>query len=354
LIVQNVKLCYDVRRKNFCGVFMFEKQIGIDLGTVNILVYVKGRGIVVQEPSMVAISVKDSRIVAVGREAQQMLGRVPDAIEVARPLREGVIADYSITEAMLRFYIEQLVGRVRLFPVELMVSTPVGVTSVERRAVQDAARKSAKLAYTIEEPLAAAIGAGMPIDTPTGNMVVDIGGGTSEAAVIAMNGIVTGNSVRVGGLKLDEEIAAYIRRKYNLVIGEQTAEQIKIELGSALPLEEEKTMEVKGRDQIAGLPRTITFTTQETTEALAEPLATIMGMVKGVLQETPPELASDIIDRGMIVAGGGALLRNIDKLLTRETGVPCYVAENPMACVALGAGRALKIREALERARSYD
>jgi len=334
---------------------MFEKQIGIDLGTVNILVYVKGQGIVIQEPSMVAISIKDNKIVAVGAEAQVMLGRVPDAIEVARPLRDGVIADYWVTEAMLRFYVGQIVGRLRLFPTELMVSVPVGVTSVERRAVQDAARKSAgKLSYLIEEPLAAAIGAGMPIDTPTGNMVVDIGGGTSEAAVIAMNGIVTSNSVRVGGLKLDDEIASYVRRKYNLVIGEQTAEQVKIQLGSALPLEEELSMEVKGRDQIAGLPRTIKLSTQEVTEALTEPLAVIVSMVKSVLEETPPELASDIIDRGMIITGGGALLRNVDRLLTKETGVPCYVADNPLACVALGAGKSLKVRDALERARSYD
>lgn len=334
---------------------MFEKQIGIDLGTVNILVWVKGRGIVIQEPSMVAISVKDNKIVAVGKEAQVMLGRVPDAIEVARPLREGVIADYWVTEAMLRFYVEQIVGRVRFFSPELMVSTPVGVTSVERRAVEDAARKAAgKNAYTIEEPLAAAIGAGLPIDTPTGNMVVDIGGGTAEAAVVAMNGIVTSNSVRVGGLKLDEEIAAYVRRKYNLIIGEQTSEQVKIDIGSALPLDEELSMEVKGRDQIAGLPRTITLTSSEVTEALSEPLSVIVSMVRSVLEKTPPELSSDIIDRGMIITGGGAMLRNIDKLLTKETGVPCYAAENPSACVALGAGKAIKMREALERARSID
>lgn len=334
---------------------MFEKQIGVDLGTMNILVYVRGRGVVVQEPSMVAISIKDNKIVAVGAEAERMLGRVPEAIEVARPLREGVIADYWVTEAMLRFYVDQMVGRVKLFPIELMVSTPVGVTSVERRAVHDAARKAAgKLAYTIEESLAAAIGAGMPVDTPTGNMVIDIGGGTSEAAVISMNGIVTSNSVRVGGLKLDEEIAAYVRRKYNVIIGEHTAEQIKIKLGSALPLDETHSMEVKGRDQISGLPTTINVITQEATEALSEPLSIITSMVKSVLAETPPELASDIIDRGMIITGGGALLRNIDKLLTRETGVPCYVADNPLACVALGAGRALRFREALERARSYD
>jgi rod shape-determining protein MreB len=221
--------------------------------------------------------------------------------------------------------------------------------------VLDAARKAAgKQSWTIEEPLAAALGAGMPIDTPTGNMVVNIGGGTSEAAVVSMNGIVTSSSIRVGGLKLDEEIASYIRRKYNLMIGEQTAEKIKIQLGSALPLDEELFMEVKGRDQIAGLPRTISLATQEVTDALSEPLSAIVSMVVNVLEETPPELASDIIDRGMIITGGGALLRNIDRLLTQETGVPCYIADNPMACVALGAGMALRIREAIERSRSYE
>lgn len=332
---------------------MLEKKVGIDLGTVNILIYVKGRGIVLQEPSIAAISVKDTKIVAVGEEARRMLGRVPEAIEVARPLQNGVIADYWVTETILRFYVDRLVGRFRLFPPQVMVSTPVGVTSVERRAVEDAARKAAgREAYTIEEPLAAAIGAGMPVNTPTGNMVVDIGGGTSEAVVIAMNGIVCSQSIRVGGIRIDESIAAFVRRKYNLLIGEQTAEEIKIKLGSATPLEEKLTMEVKGRDQVTGLPRTISITTQEVTEAMTEPLGSIIGVVKSVLEETPPELASDIIDRGMIITGGGALLRNIDRLLTEETNVPCYVADNPIACVALGAGRALDMREALERARA--
>jgi len=334
---------------------MFSKQIGIDLGTVNMLVYVKGRGIVIQEPSMAAISIKDNKIVAVGSEAQVMLGRVPEAIEVARPLRDGVIADYYVTERILDFYVKQVMGPVRLFQPELMVSTPVGVTSVERRAVLDAARKVAgKMAFTIEEPLAAALGAGMPVDTPTGNMVVNIGGGTSEAAVISMNGIVTSNSIRVGGLRLDDDIASYVRRKYNLMIGEQTAEIIKLQMGSALPLTENWHMEVKGRDQISGMPRTIVLTTQEVTDALTESLAAIVNMVKSVLEETPPELASDIIDRGMIITGGGGLLRSIDRLLTAETGVPCYVADDPLSCVALGAGQSLLIREALERARSYE
>jgi rod shape-determining protein MreB len=330
---------------------MFEKRIGIDLGTTSILIYMKGRGIVLQEPSIVAISQNEDRIVAIGEEALAMLGRVPEAIEISRPLRNGVIADYYVTERMLDFYIERLVGRFRLFPPEVMISTPVGITSVERRAVEDAARKAArKQAYTIPEPLAAAIGAGLPIDTPTGNMIVDVGGGTSEAAVIAMNGIVTYDSVRTAGMKLDDAIINYVRRKYNLVIGEQTAEEIKIKIGSAIPMDETLEMEVKGRDQVAGLPRSIKITSNEVTEAITEPLTAITGVVKSVLEKTPPELASDIIDRGIIITGGTALLRHLDTLLTQQIGVPCYVADNPIACVALGAGMALEIREALERA----
>ena len=329
---------------------MFEKKIGIDLGTANVLVYVKGHGIVVQEPSMVAISIADNKIVAVGEEARTMQGRVPEAIEVLHPLRDGVIADYIVTEAMLRYFINRIAGRFRLFRPIVMVSVPVGVTSVEERAVRDAARQaSGRESYVIPEPLAAAIGAGMPIDTPTGNMVVDIGGGTSEAAVVAMYGIVVSSSVRVGGVKFDEAIASYVRRKYSLMIGERTAEEVKLAIGSALPLEETLEMEVKGRDQVAGLPRTISITSDEVTEALAEPLSSVVGVVRGVLEQTPPELASDIIDRGMVLTGGGALLRNVDRMLTQETGVPCYVAENPMACVALGAGRALDIYDAIRR-----
>ncbi len=332
---------------------MFEKKIGIDLGTYSILIYVKGRGIVLQEPSIVAISQNEDRIVAIGEEAQAMLGRVPEAIEITRPLRNGVIADYYVTERMLDFYIERIVGRFRLFPPEVMISTPVGITSVERRAVEDAARKAARRqAFTIPEPLAAAIGAGLPIDTPTGNMIVDIGGGTSEAAVISMNGIVTSDSIRVAGMKLDDAIINYVRRKHNLAIGEQTAEEIKLKIGSARPLEEPMVMEVKGRDQVAGLPRVIQITSDEVTEAISEPLAAISGVVKSVLEKTPPELASDIIDRGVIMTGGTALLRNLDRMLTEQIDVPCYVADNAIASVALGAGKALEIREALERAAS--
>jgi len=329
---------------------MFGKQIGIDLGTVNVLACEPGKGIVLQEPSVVAISLVDNRIVAVGEEARRMLGRTPETIEVSRPLKDGVIADYVVTEAMLRYFITKLCGRLRLFRPDVMVSVPVGVTSVESRAVHDASvQAGAREAYLIPEPLAGAIGADMPVHTPTGNMVVDIGGGTSEAAVIAVNGIVVSRSVRVGGNRLDGAIAAYIKRKYNLMIGDQTAEEVKIQIGSALPLEEELSIEVKGRDQVAGLPKTIRVTSGEVTEAMAEPLAAIVGMVKSVLERTPPELSSDVIDRGMIMTGGGALLRNIDRLLTQETGVPCYVAENPIACVVIGAGRGLLNYEVLKR-----
>ncbi|MBC7251235.1 MAG: rod shape-determining protein [Anaerolineae bacterium] len=321
---------------------MFVKQIGIDLGTVNVLVYVKGKGVVIQEPSVVAISVNENKIVAVGNEAREMLGRTPDTIEVMRPMRDGVIADYVVTEAMLRYFVEKVCGRFRLFKPRIMISVPVGVTSVESRAVHEAALQAGgKDVYLIPEPLAAAYGAGMPIGTPTGNMVVDIGGGASEAAVVSMNDIVVSSSVRVGGNRIDEAIMNYIRKKYNLIIGELTAEEIKIKIGSALPLDEELKMEVQGRDQVAGLPRTIVISSGEVTEAIAEPLAAIVNVVRAVLEKTPPELSSDIIDRGMAIVGGGALLRNIDRLLTRETGVPCYIADNPIACTAIGAGKGL-------------
>jgi len=329
---------------------MFARQIGIDLGTVNVLVFVRGKGITLREPSVVAISNNDNRIVAVGEEARAMLGRTPETIEVMRPMRGGVIADYVVTEAMLRYFISKVCGRFRLFRPEVMISVPVGVTSVESRAVRDAAIEAgSKTAYLIPEPLAAALGANMPIHTPTGNMIVNIGGGASEAAVIAVNGIVVSNSVRVGGIRIDEAIAAYIRRKYNLLIGDQTAEDIKIQIGSALPLEDELRMDVRGRDQVTGLPKTISITSGEVTEAIVEPLAAIAAAVRAVLEKTPPELASDIIDRGIVMAGGGSLLRNVDRFLTGETGVPCHVAEDPLACVALGAGKALEQYNVLKR-----
>jgi rod shape-determining protein MreB len=330
---------------------MFEKQLGIDLGTVNVLVCVRGRGVVLQEPSVVAISSDEYKIVAVGEEAKAMLGRTPDAIEVIRPMRDGVVADYRVTQRMLDYFPRKASGGgVRLFKPRVMVSVPYGVTSVERRAVREAALDAgAGRAYLIPEPLAGALGAGLPTATPSGNMIVDLGGGASEAAVIAMNGIVAANSVRVGGLRMDEAIAAYVRRKYNLMIGQPTAEEIKIRIGAALPLDEELEMEVQGRDQVAGLPRTISINSEEVTEALADPLAAILSVIKSVLEKTPPELSSDIIDRGMVVVGGGALLRKMDELISRETGVPVYIADAPIACVALGASIGLEQYQILRR-----
>lgn len=329
---------------------MLGKEMGIDLGTVNVLVYLKGKGIVLQEPSVVAISLGEEKIVAVGEEARAMFGRTPDVIEVMRPMRNGVIADYQVTERMLSYFMRKAGGLSRVFKPRVMISTPYGVTSVERRAVREAALDAgAGQAHLIPEPLAAAIGAGLPVGTPSGNMVVDLGGGTSEAAVISMNGIVTANSVRVGGVRLDDAIISYVRRKYNLMIGEPTAERIKIQVGSALPLEEPLVTEIQGRDQVAGLPRTIELTSDEVTEALEEPLAAMVSVIKSVLERTPPELSSDIIERGMALVGGTALLRKLDELITQETGVPAWVAEAPMACVAMGAGKALDIYHILQR-----
>ncbi|HEY2916094.1 MAG TPA: rod shape-determining protein [Candidatus Limnocylindrales bacterium] len=320
-------------------------NIGIDLGTANVLVHVEGRGIVIQEPSVVAVD-DDGRIRAVGEDAREMIGRTPGNIHAIRPMKDGVIADYVITEAMLRFFINKAMQgrmRLRLNGPQVMLSVPAGVTSVEKRAVKDAALKAgAREAFLIEEPLAAAIGANVPISGPSGNMVIDIGGGTSEIAVIALGGIVVSTSLRVGGNRIDEAIASYIRKKYNLMIGERTAEEVKIEIGTALPLERELSMEVRGRDLIAGLPRTIPITSSEVMEAIELPLQQLVAAVRSVLEQTPPELSSDIIDKGMVMSGGGALLRNIDKLLTQVTGVPCHVAENALNCVALGTGEALK------------
>lgn len=327
---------------------LFGKEIGIDLGTVNVLCYERGE-IVLHEPSIVAIQVEEQKIVAVGQEAKEMQGRAPETIEVMRPLRDGVIADYEVTERMLYYFIQKICGPLRLFKPRVMVSVPYGVTSVESRAVYQAALQAgSREALLIQEPLAAAIGAGLPISTPTGNMVIDLGGGASEAACIAINGIVAANAVRVGGIKLDEAIISYVRKKYGLIIGEPTAEDIKLRIGAAIPVEEELTMEVQGRDQVTGLPRTVTIATSEVVEAVQDPLHAIIGMVKSVLEKTPPELLSDTIDRGMVVCGGGALLRGIDKLLTKETGVPAYLADNPLACVAIGCGRALQMYELLK------
>ena len=330
----------------------FTPNIAIDLGTVNVLVHVQGRGVVLQEPSVVAIQEDGNKtiIVEVGRAAKEMYGRTSENLEVMRPLRDGVIADYFDTQSMLEYFIGKVSGRFQLRRPIVMISVPYGVTSVERRAVKEAALAAgAREVHQIPEPLAAAIGAGLPIGTPTGNMVVDMGGGSTEAAVISVNGIVCAESVRVGGVHLDEAIISYIRKKYNLVVGEPTAEAIKIKIGAAIELDTELDMQVQGRDQVAGLPKTITIRSGEVVEALTEPLTAIVNVVRAVLAKTPPELSSDIIDRGMALTGGGALLREIDTLLTRETGVPAYVADNPIACTALGAGKALSNLPILQR-----
>ncbi len=326
-------------------------EVGIDLGTVNVLVYVRGRGIVLQEPSVVAQEVNTGRVIAVGEEARAMLGRAPETLQVRRPLRDGVIADYRVTKEMIQKFLEKSVGQHRLFKPRLMVTVPFGVTQVERKAVKDAAFEAgAGRAYTIPEPLAGAIGAGLPIHTPGGHMVIDLGGGASEAAVLSVYGVVASSAVRVGGVRMDEAIVAFVRRKYNLMIGMSTAEEAKIRIGAALPLEGDPLhMEVQGRDQVSGLPRSVAINTDDVIEALEESLGIIIGMVKGVLERTPPELASDLIDRGMTLIGGGALLRNIDQLLTQETGVPVYVADAPMACVAIGAGKAIPLIPVLEQ-----
>ncbi len=319
------------------------RKIGIDLGTANVLVYVKGKGIVLSEPSAVALSTRDGRVRAVGAEAMAMLGREPESIEVVRPMRNGVIADYVVTEEMLRHFIGRAAGRFRLTRPEVMICIPAGVTSVEMRAVRYAAIEAgAGKAYLIREPLAAAIGANIPIAQPSGNLVIDIGGGTTEVAVISLNDIVVSTSVRVGGNRFDEAIAAYIKRKYNVLIGERTAEAVKIEVGSALPLDKPLVTQVRGRDQVTGLPRTIQVDSNEITEAIQEPLEAIVNAVRAVLVETPPELSSDIIDKGMVMTGGGSMLRRINDLLTEVTGVPCYVADQPASCVAIGTGLALE------------
>ena len=318
-------------------------KIGIDLGTANVLVFVQGQGITVREPSVVAIDA-DDRIVAVGTEAKEMVGRTPGSITAIRPLRDGVIADYVVTEAMLRYFIKKgTAGKISFGRPDVLVSVPAGSTSVEKRYVLDAARQAgAGKAYLIEEPMAAAIGAQLPISGPSGNMIVNIGGGTAEIAVLSLSDIVVAKSHRVGGNRFDEAIALYIRRKYNLMIGDRTAEQVKLEIGSALPLEEELTMSVKGRDMIAGLPREVMITSTEITEAMEVPLRNLTDAIRGVLEQTPPELSADIIDKGIVLSGGGALLRNIDRLITNVTGVAAHVAPDPLSCVAKGTGIALE------------
>jgi rod shape-determining protein MreB and related proteins len=329
---------------------LFVRKIGIDLGTANTLVFVPGQGVVVNEPSVVAVSIFDNTVLAVGNQAKEMLGRTPDSIVASRPLKDGVIADYRVTEAMLKYFINKVSGKVRLFRPEVMISIPAGITSTERRAVIDAAIKAgAKAAYIVKEPLLAAIGSGIPIHNAQGNMIINIGGGTSEIAVISLGGVVAAHSARVGGNKLDQAISDYVKRKYGLAIGERTAEEIKINIGSAIAQVKEDFMEVRGRDLMGGLPKMVRISSNEITEAMQDELREMINAIKKVFQETPPELAADVIDKGMVLSGGSANLRNLDQLITKTIGVPCYVAEDPLFCVIRGIGKALENLDVYKR-----
>jgi len=318
---------------------MLVRQLGIDLGTANTLVFIPKKGIVINEPSVVAISVDENKVLAIGLEAKEMLGRTPEMIKTYKPLKDGVIADYRITEAMLRYFIDKALGSWKIFKPELVISVPVGVTSTERRAVIDAAREAgAKEAYVAREPILAALGAGVPINSPAGNMIVNVGGGTTEIAVISLGGIVAWASVRIAGNKMDEAISDYIKRKYNLAIGERTAEEIKIQIGTAIPLKQKEELEIRGLDLTEGLPKNILISANEIAEAITPPLKDIIQGIKAVLAETPPELAADIMERGMLLTGGGSMLRNINELITKVTGVPSFVADEAIFCVAKGTG----------------
>lgn len=328
----------------------FNKRLGIDLGTANSLVYAAGQGIVLDEPTVVAVAVNDNRIVAVGNEAKEMLGRTPGHITATRPLKDGVIADYVVTEAMLRYFIQKVAGKSLFFKPEVMICVPAGVTQVERRAVLDATLAAgARVAYLIEEPLAAAIGAKIPIAQASGHMIVDVGGGSTEAAVISLGGIVVNRSAKVAGTKIDEATAQMIKKKFNLIIGERTAEEVKIQIGSAIAPTKETKMEVRGRDAATGLPRMVEVTGKEVTEAIQPILQHIVQAVKEVLEQTPPELGADIIDKGIVLAGGTSLLKNFDSYMTKMTGVPCHVAEDPLLCVVKGTGVALENIELYKR-----
>jgi rod shape-determining protein MreB len=323
--------------EKFLGIF--SSDIGIDLGTANTLVYVRDRGIVLREPSVVAIQAGSRRVLAVGEEAKRMLGRTPGNIIAVRPMKAGVIADFEITEAMLRYFIQKVHNKRRWVRPRVIIAVPSGITEVEKRAVVDSAKHAgAREVHLIEEPMAAAIGVGLPVQEPAGNMIVDIGGGTTEVALISLAGIVFSRSVRVGGDEMDEAIIQYMKRVYNLLVGERTAEEIKITIGSAYPLEEEKSMEVKGRDLVNGLPKTLTVTSEEIREALQEPVSTIVDSVRVTLERCPPELAADLVDRGVVMAGGGSLLRGLDKLIAEQTGLPVHVADDPLSAVAEGTG----------------
>lgn len=329
---------------------LFVRKIGIDLGTANTLVFVPKKGVVINEPTVVAISLFENEVLAVGNQAKEMIGRTPDTIVASRPLKDGVIADYRVTEAMLKYFINSVSGKVRLVRPEVMISIPAGITSTERRAVIDAAIKAgAKAAYIVKEPLLAAIGAGIPIHNAQGNMIINIGGGTSEIAIISLGGVVASHSARVGGNKLDQAISDYIKRKYGLAIGEHTAEEIKIAIGSAIALVKEEYMEVRGRDLMGGLPKMVRISSNEVTEAMQDELREIINAIKKVFQETPPELAADVIDKGMVLSGGSANLRNLDQLISKTINVPCYVAEDPLFCVIRGIGKALDNLEIYKR-----
>jgi rod shape-determining protein MreB and related proteins len=328
---------------------LFSNDIGIDLGTANTLVYARDRGIVLREPSVVAIQASTRRVLAVGEEAKRMLGRTPGNIIAIRPLKAGVIADFDITEAMLKYFIRKVQTN-RMVKPRVIIAVPSGITEVEKRAVKESAeRAGAREVYLIEEPMAAAIGVGLPVQDPAGNMIVDIGGGTTEVALISLAGIVFSRSVRVGGDEMDEACIQYMKRVYNLLIGERTAEEIKIQIGSAYPLEEEMTMEVKGRDQVNGLPKTLMVTSEEIREALAEPVSTIVEAIRITLERCPPELAADLVDRGLVMAGGGALLRGLDTLVAEQTGLPVHVADDPLSAVAEGTGVVLNEINLLRR-----
>jgi len=329
---------------------MLRKNIAIDLGTANTLVWVAGEGLVANEPTVVAISSEDNKVVAVGEDAKRMLGRTPESLIASRPMREGVIADYQVTEAMLRYFISKVTGRFQFFRPEVMVCVPAGCTQVERRAALDATLAAgASHAYLIDEPLAAAIGAGIPVSAPSGHMIIDSGGGATEAAVISLGGVVVHKSVRIAGNKIDEAIQDFLKKKHNLIVGDQTAEDIKIKIGSATLLPKEEKLEISGRDLVFGLPRSLVITSGEITEAIRGPLMQIVGAVKAVLEDTPPELAADIIDKGIVMSGGTSLLRNFDKLMTGETGVPAHVAEDPLLCVVRGTGLVLENIELWKR-----
>ncbi|MDC0504463.1 rod shape-determining protein [Verrucomicrobiales bacterium] len=332
---------------------LFSNDIGIDLGTANTLIYVKDKGIVLREPSVVAVKAGTSEVLAVGEDAKRMLGRTPGNIVAIRPLRDGVISDFEITEAMLRYFIRKVHNRRTTARPRVVIAVPSGITEVEKRAVRESAENAgAREVYLIEEPMAAAIGAGLPVQEASGNMIVDMGGGTTEVALISLSGIVYSRSIRVAGDELDESLIQYIKRAYNLIIGERTAEEMKIRIGSAYPIGKETSMEVKGRDVVAGLPKTITITSQEVREAMLEPLNTIVDAVRVSLERSPPELSADLVDHGIVLAGGGALLRGLDKLLSEETGLPAHVAKDPLSAVAEGTGKVLSELEFLKKVTS--